>query len=193
MQANILRDRSEASAEVMNGLETPAPSPYNEVNAEFYYTIEEKHAIPILSLAVHDMSSEDNTLRGNAYRLLIPFVELSGYILNGSLEPNQMWSRARIWFMVDKFLLKHMGNAMNKRGTCKKVLMFILSLFLLLKFQPSSCSSLRMLPANCNSELSMRLIYVIWISYFPLNIYPASLHQSGCLLIITRNQKKICI
>ncbi|XP_042036651.1 uncharacterized protein LOC121782771 [Salvia splendens] len=51
-------------------------------------------------------------------RLLLSFVEFSGEILNAYPEPDRMWSRA----IVNSFLLKHMGNAMNKEGTGKKVL-----------------------------------------------------------------------
>ena len=134
MQAKILCKLCKAAAEVMNGLDHDGTvlSPYEEVNVEFFYTIEEKHALSILALAVNDMSSEETVLRQSAYQLLLSFVEFSGKILNGSLESNQMWSRASIRKMINNFLLKHMGNAMNKEGTRKKVLMFILLTFLLL-------------------------------------------------------------
>ncbi|XP_047962279.1 small subunit processome component 20 homolog [Salvia hispanica] len=127
--AKILCKLCKAAAEVMNGLDHDGTvlSPYEEVNVEFFYTIEEKHALSILALAVNDMSSEETVLRQSAYQLLLSFVEFSGKILNGSLESNQMWSRASIRKMINNFLLKHMGNAMNKEGTRKKIWIEFLS------------------------------------------------------------------
>ena len=129
MQANILRGLNATSAMEMGGLDHDTVlSTYEKVNVKFFYTIGEKHALPILAHAVHDMSSEEMILRQSAFRLLLSFVEFSGEILNAYPEPDRMWSRA----IVNSFLLKHMGNAMNKEGTGKKVLMFIFSLFRLL-------------------------------------------------------------
>ncbi|XP_047962589.1 small subunit processome component 20 homolog isoform X2 [Salvia hispanica] len=116
--ANILRGLNATSAMEMGGLDHDTVlSTYEKVNVKFFYTIGEKHALPILAHAVHDMSSEEMILRQSAFRLLLSFVEFSGEILNAYPEPDRMWSRA----IVNSFLLKHMGNAMNKEGTGKKV------------------------------------------------------------------------
>ncbi|XP_042033869.1 small subunit processome component 20 homolog [Salvia splendens] len=116
--ANILRGLNATSAMEMGGLDHDTVlSTYEKVNVKFFYTIGEQHALPILAHAVHDMSSEEMILRQSAFRLLLSFVEFSGEILNAYPEPDRMWSRA----IVNSFLLKHMGNAMNKEGTGKKV------------------------------------------------------------------------
>lgn len=120
---------------------------YEKVDVKFFYTIQEEHALPILSHAVHDMSSEELILRQSAFRLLLSFIEFSGEILNGSLKSDLIWSEASIQHIVNKFFLKHMGNAMTKEGAVKKVLNLYLQFFLvhqvlLLLFQPFLGSSL---------------------------------------------------
>ncbi|KAH6786084.1 hypothetical protein C2S51_038539 [Perilla frutescens var. frutescens] len=120
--ANILRELNATSAMEMGGLDyDKVLSAYEKVNANFFYTIEEEHALPILAHAVHDMSSEEMILRQSAFRLLLSFIEFSGEILNGSLESGQIWSRTSILSTVNYFLLKHMGNAMNNQVAVKKV------------------------------------------------------------------------
>ncbi|KAL1533475.1 small subunit processome component 20 isoform X1 [Salvia divinorum] len=120
--ANILRGLNATSAMEMGGLDHDTVlSTYEKVNVNFFYTIGENHALPILAHAVHDMSSEEMILRQSAFRLLLSFVEFSGEVLNGPLEFDRMWSRASILPIVNSFLLKHMGNALDKEGTGKKV------------------------------------------------------------------------
>ncbi|KAG6388566.1 hypothetical protein SASPL_149995 [Salvia splendens] len=108
--ANILRGLNATSAMEMSGLDHDTVlSTYEKVNVKFFYTIGEKHALPILAHA----------------------------ILNAYPEPDRMWSRA----IVNSFLLKHMGNAMNKEGTGKK-----------------------MFPANCKSYMLLVLAFHVEIS-----------------------------
>lgn len=161
MQANILRELNATSAMEISGLDyDKVLSAYENVNAEFFYTVEEVHALPILAHAVHDMSSQEMILRQSAFRLLLSFVEFSGEILNGSLESNETWSRASIQPIVNNFLLKHMGNAMNKEGAVKKVLEFIFSLLL-----STSISFLSwFLLSNASSQLQVcpRVLFVLF-------------------------------
>lgn len=94
---------------------------YEEVNVNFFNTIQEEHALPILAHAVHDMSSEELILRQSAFRLLLSFIEFSGNIMNGLLKSDKIWSEACILHIVNKFFLRHMGDAMNKENAVKKV------------------------------------------------------------------------
>ncbi|KAL6531338.1 hypothetical protein OROMI_027701 [Orobanche minor] len=74
-----------------------------------------------LLMRINDMSSEEIILQQSAFRLLLSLVEFSGEILSGSLEADQICSRASIQPIVNIFLLKHMGNAMSKKGDGRKV------------------------------------------------------------------------
>ncbi|KAL6547887.1 hypothetical protein OROHE_009592 [Orobanche hederae] len=120
--AKVLRELNATSAMEMGALDYDKMlSAYEKVNVIFFRTIEKDHALSILGHAVNDMSSEEMILRQSAFRLLLSFVEFSGDILSGSLEGDQIWSRASIQPIVNNFLLKHMGNAMSKKGDGIKV------------------------------------------------------------------------
>lgn len=95
---------------------------YDKVTVEFFYTIQEEHALVILAHSVQDMSSEELILRQSAFRLLLNFIEFSGKILDGSLNSSEVWSVAGIQHLANNFILKHMGNAMGKEGAAQKVL-----------------------------------------------------------------------
>ncbi|KAL6564843.1 hypothetical protein OROMI_016293 [Orobanche minor] len=119
--AKVLRELNATSAMEMGALDyDKILSAYEKVNVIFFCTIEKDHALPILGHAVNDMSSEEMILRQSAFRLLLSFVEFSSEILSGSLEADQIWSRASIQPIVNNFLLKHMGNAMSKEGDGRK-------------------------------------------------------------------------
>lgn len=96
---------------------------YDKINIDFFYNVQEEHALVILSHFVHDMSSEELILRQSAYRLMLLFVEFCGQILDQEVksEKEGCWSRASIQHIINNFLLKHMGDAMNKEATVQKV------------------------------------------------------------------------
>ncbi|KAL0366725.1 UNVERIFIED_CONTAM: Small subunit processome component 20 [Sesamum radiatum] len=96
-------------------------SAYQKVNVQFFYTITEEHALPILAQSIHDMSSEELILRQSAFRLLLSFIEFSAEILNRSPKSDLIWSEVSIQHIVHNFFLKYMGNAMDKEGAVKKV------------------------------------------------------------------------
>ncbi|KAG6399207.1 hypothetical protein SASPL_140683 [Salvia splendens] len=167
--AKILCKLCQASADVMISLnyDHTVLAPYKEVNVEFFYNIDEKHALPILALALHDMSSEEEILWESAYDLLLSFVEFSGKILNGSLESNQMWSRASIQHMVNSFLLKHMGNAMNKEGTCKKIWIKLLwAMVLKLPNEPNLDSYRALCCVDVEQDFFYNIVHVITYEVF---------------------------
>ncbi|KAK2988996.1 hypothetical protein RJ640_013987 [Escallonia rubra] len=95
---------------------------YGKLNIELFYTIPEEHALVILSQFVHDMSSEELILRHSAYRVLLLFVEFCGIVLEGEVKPDKgCWSGACIQRLINNFLLKHMGDAMNREASVQKV------------------------------------------------------------------------
>ncbi|XP_062008273.1 U3 small nucleolar RNA-associated protein 20 [Rosa rugosa] len=101
---------------------------YGKITVDMFNTIQEDHALVILSHCVYDMSSDESTLRHRAYDSLLSFVEFSALILgkvlnNDSEMPDKMlasedhcWTKVCIQRIISKFLLKHMANAM-KSGT----------------------------------------------------------------------------
>ncbi|CAL5416773.1 unnamed protein product [Camellia sinensis] len=122
--ATLLRELNATSAMEMGGLDYDSIiSAYDKINEDFFYTVREKHALVILSHAVHDMSSGELILRQSGYRLLLSFVEFSAGIVDRELKSDdQFWSEACIQWIINKFLFKHMGDAMNKETPIQKVL-----------------------------------------------------------------------
>lgn len=106
---------------------------YEKINVDFFCTTPEEHALIVLSQCVHDMSSEELILRHSAYRSLLSFVEFSPSILgqggighhesvdNMTLSDNSCWTKVSIMRITNKFILKHMGRAMNRETSVKKV------------------------------------------------------------------------
>ncbi|KAE9453174.1 hypothetical protein C3L33_14914, partial [Rhododendron williamsianum] len=92
------------------------------INKDFFYTVREKHALIILSHAVHDMSSEEMILRQSGFGLLLSFVEFSAEILDRDMRSDdQSWPESSIARIINKFIFKHMGDAMNKEAPIQKV------------------------------------------------------------------------
>ncbi|XP_047333762.1 small subunit processome component 20 homolog [Impatiens glandulifera] len=93
---------------------------YENIRSGFFQTVREEHALIFLSHAVHDMSSEELILRQSAYSLLLSFVEFSAEII-GVKKLDGCWTEACIHKIVNKFLLKHMGDAMTKESSVQKI------------------------------------------------------------------------
>ncbi|WOG89602.1 hypothetical protein DCAR_0208840 [Daucus carota subsp. sativus] len=122
--ANLLRELNATSTSEIGGLDYDTIiGAYDKINIEFFFDVPEEHALVILSHFVHDMSSEELILRQSAYRLLLLFVEFCGRILDeeAKSEKEGRWSSACIQQIINKFLLKHMGDAMNKEAAVQKV------------------------------------------------------------------------
>ncbi|XP_052189171.1 uncharacterized protein LOC127799294 isoform X2 [Diospyros lotus] len=120
--ANLFCELNAASALEMGGLDYDRIiNAYEKINKDFFYTVREKHALIILSHAVYDMSSEELILRQSGYRLLLSFIEFSAEILHQELKFDDIyWSEACIHQIINKFFLKHMGDAMNKEAPTQK-------------------------------------------------------------------------
>lgn len=134
MQAKLVRELNATSALEMGGLDYDTiVHAYENIGVDFFYTVQEDCALVVLSQSVHDMSSDELILRHSAYRCLLSFVEFSGLILCGKVQnccgmdqamlTNSLgcWTQACIQRMINKFLLKHMGNAMKAGSTVRKV------------------------------------------------------------------------
>ncbi|XP_059666315.1 uncharacterized protein LOC132312087 [Cornus florida] len=121
--AKIVRELNSTSVIEMGELDYDTiVSAYGKINKDFFYTVQEKQALLILSHSVHDMSSDELILRHSAYRLLLTFVEFSAGILDLEVKSDEgYWSGARIQCIINNFFLKHIGDAVNKVASVQKV------------------------------------------------------------------------
>lgn len=130
--AQIIRGLNATSAMEIGGLDFDTiVNSYEKINVDFFCATPEEHALVVLSQCVHDMSSEELILRHSAYRCLLSFVEFSSSVLgqggishqesidNMTLSSNS-WSKESIMRLTNKFILKHMGEAMNRETSVKK-------------------------------------------------------------------------
>ncbi|CAK7328417.1 unnamed protein product [Dovyalis caffra] len=126
--AKLLHELNAISATEMGALDYDTVfKAYEKIGVGLFNIIPEDQALVILSHCVYDMSSSDITLRHSAYSSLLSFVEFSSTILCGE-DQNQpvmtncegCWTRASIQRMINKFLLKYMGNAMKARSAVRK-------------------------------------------------------------------------
>ncbi|GLU08657.1 hypothetical protein SLE2022_255570 [Rubroshorea leprosula] len=131
--ARLLGRLNKMSAVEMGGLDYDIIiSAYEDIGVGFFYTIHVEHALLILSHCVYDMSTEELMLRHSAYRSLLSFVEFSAQILRqeatchhetaeGAMEVDESyWTAACVNRIINKFLLKHMGDAMSLGRSVKK-------------------------------------------------------------------------
>ncbi|KAG6678404.1 hypothetical protein I3842_14G078800 [Carya illinoinensis] len=130
--AKLVHDLNATSAAELGSLDYDTIiNAYEKICVNFFYSIQEDHALVILSHCVYDMSSEELILRHSAYRSLLSFVEFSALILcqdgKGQQEMTSKlimldkgcWTRASIQRII-KFLLKHMGVTLSGESNVKK-------------------------------------------------------------------------
>lgn len=132
LQANLLRELNAPSTSEMGDLDYDTIlGAYDKIKIDFFYNVREEYALVILSHFVHDMSSEELILRQSAYRVMLLFVEFSGQILDQDVNNEKgCWSAACIERIINKFLLKYMGDAMNKEASVQKVSILLQSFIL---------------------------------------------------------------
>ncbi|KAL5708838.1 hypothetical protein ACHQM5_019594 [Ranunculus cassubicifolius] len=126
--AELLRQLNAMSVSEIDELDYDSRvNAYESVDQNFFYALREDHALVILSHSVYDMSSEELTLRLNAYGLFLSFIKFSVLILDAedknkeevpgevvAMAYDSCWTKACIHRIVKKFFLKHLGEAMNK-------------------------------------------------------------------------------
>lgn len=102
---------------------------YVEINEDFFNKSSEQHAMIILSQSIYNISSESIMLRGSAQKLLSSFIDFSASILceeasahsEFGKEVNGSWTGDRILCILRNFILKHIGDAINRGGIIIKV------------------------------------------------------------------------
>ncbi|XP_058180952.1 uncharacterized protein LOC131299427 isoform X1 [Rhododendron vialii] len=145
--AKLVRELNSTSAMEMGGLDYDSViGAYEKISKDFFYTVKEKHAIVILSHAVHDMSSEELILRQSAFRLLLSYIEFSAELLEREMKSDdRSWSESCIHQIINKFFFKHMGDAMNKEASTHKVWIELLREMVLKLSMVPSLKSLKVL------------------------------------------------
>ncbi|XP_062109162.1 uncharacterized protein LOC133819824 isoform X2 [Humulus lupulus] len=102
---------------------------YEKISANFFNTVPEDQSLLILSHCVYDMSSGELILRHSSYRLLLSFLEFAAEVLSHvennlemphSKKTGDDWAVGSIKRIINKFLLKHLGNAMKGEASLKK-------------------------------------------------------------------------
>ncbi|XP_022999923.1 small subunit processome component 20 homolog [Cucurbita maxima] len=136
--AQIIRGLNATSAMDIGGLDFDTiVNSYEKIDVDFFCSTSVEHALVVLSQCVHDMSSEELILRHSAYRSLLSFVEFSSSILgqggmghhesiDNTTLPDNSWLKVNIMQITKKFILKHMGQAMNRETSIKKEWMNLL-------------------------------------------------------------------
>ncbi|CAA7036210.1 unnamed protein product [Microthlaspi erraticum] len=98
---------------------------YAKIDAEFFSKSSEQHMMIILSQSLYNMSSEELTLTDSARNLLCSFVEFAASILCQEAsahsdtgkevsEDDASWTGDRVLWIMNKFVLKHIGDAVNR-------------------------------------------------------------------------------
>ncbi|KAJ8444737.1 hypothetical protein Cgig2_030411 [Carnegiea gigantea] len=129
--SNLIRELNATSAMEIDALDFDTIiNAYDQISEDYFKGVREDQAIVILSHCIFDMMSEDLTLRQRAYGSLLSFIDFSA-LLVGNKEKNQeqqimavdgiSWTDAHIQRIVDKFLLKHMGDAISIETMMRKV------------------------------------------------------------------------
>ncbi|KDO50652.1 hypothetical protein CISIN_1g042789mg [Citrus sinensis] len=128
--AKLVSELNATSAVEMGGLDYDSiVTAYDKIGIDLFHTIEVDHSLVILSHCVRDMSSDEMILRHSAYRSLLSFVEFSSLILNrercNTREVMQavddgLWTIGSIQRIINKFILKRMGEAMTRGSNVKK-------------------------------------------------------------------------
>lgn len=133
MQAKLLHDLNAISISEIDEFDYDTRiNAYESINPEFFFTVGEDHALVILSHTVHDLSSEELILRQSAFRLLLSFVQFAALVLGCepkkcqepkvALETNDAClTKASVQHIINKFILKHMGEAMSKEISIQRV------------------------------------------------------------------------
>lgn len=105
---------------------------YVDVNADYFMKSSEQHTMIILSQSIFNVSSESIMLRGSAQKLLSSFIDFSASILCQEASAHSdfgkevkiadvSWTGDRILHILRNFILKHIGDAINRGGIIIKV------------------------------------------------------------------------
>lgn len=123
MQASLLHRLNETSYMGLPNLDAIEEA-YESINIDLFRKVKFDHALVVLSHCVHDMSSKEQTSAVSACASLLSFVdfcaliinneEISDRVLSVTSDTDGYWTRSCIQHIINKFLLKHMADAMDE-------------------------------------------------------------------------------
>ncbi|XP_010423069.1 PREDICTED: U3 small nucleolar RNA-associated protein 20-like [Camelina sativa] len=98
---------------------------YAKIDADFFTKSSEQQMMIILSQSLYNISSSEVTLKDCAFNLLCTFIKFSASILcqeasahsdNGKevSKFDASWTGDRVLWIINKFILKHIGDALNR-------------------------------------------------------------------------------
>jgi U3 small nucleolar RNA-associated protein 20 len=126
--AKRVRDMNAISAMEVDDLDyEKIVNAYVEINADFFIKSSEQHTMIILSQCIYNVSSESIMLRGSAQKLLSSFIDFSASILCREAPAHSefgkevknadvSWTGDRVLCILRNFILKHIGDAINRGG-----------------------------------------------------------------------------
>ncbi|KAL4289520.1 hypothetical protein GQ457_14G012480 [Hibiscus cannabinus] len=105
---------------------------YEGIGIGFFNDMPVEHVLLVLSQSVYDMSSDELILRHHAYRLLVTFLDFSAKVLGHEvvdhhgtadqvmIDDEGCCKQACVQRIINKFLLKHMGDAISSGLSVRK-------------------------------------------------------------------------
>ncbi|KAJ4916552.1 ARM repeat superfamily protein [Raphanus sativus] len=98
---------------------------YAKIDVDFFNESSEQHMMIIISQSLYNIASKEVTLRDCACNLLCTFIEFSASILDQEASAHSdigkevsksvaSWTGDRVLWIMNKFILKHIGDAVNK-------------------------------------------------------------------------------
>lgn len=112
---------------------------YAKIDVDFLNESSEQHMMIILSQSLYNMTSKEVMLKDCACNLLCTFIEFSASLLCQEASAHSdigkevsksvaRWTGDRVLWIMNKFILKHIGDAVNNGISCGKVQRPFLSL-----------------------------------------------------------------
>lgn len=133
LQAKLICELNATNAKEMGDLDFDIIlNAYDRITTDYFFGVTEDQALVILSHCIYDINSDELILRQSAYKSLLSFVEFSALIIEEGVKDQEVpaqamavddsyWTVNHIQRIVNKFLLKHMEDAMSKGTTMQKV------------------------------------------------------------------------
>lgn len=126
LQAKCVRDMNAISPMEVDDLDYETiVNAYGKIDADFFNKSSSQHMMIILSQSIYNISSDELSLKDSARNLLGSFIEFLASILcqeaSGQSDigkevakADASWTIDRILSIVNKFLLQHIGDAINR-------------------------------------------------------------------------------
>lgn len=133
LQAKCVRDMNAISPMEVDDLDYDTiVNAYGKIDADFFNKSSEQHIMIILSQSLYNISSKEITLKDCACNLLCTFVEFSASILCQEASAHSgigkevsksdaSWTGDRILRIMNKFILNHIGDPVNRGKSSGKV------------------------------------------------------------------------